>query len=68
MQGILVPYVSAIQLSNNNQYKIEDANHLTICKPPNKDHESYSLLLQCLKICMKVKTSNLSLLISYMFM
>jgi hypothetical protein len=47
MQGILVPYVSAIQLSNNNHYKIEDANHLTICKPPNKDHPSYFLLLKC---------------------
>ncbi len=68
MQGILVPYASAIQLSNNNQYRIEDANHLTICKPPNKDHPSYFLLLQCLKICMKVKTSNLNLFISYMFM
>ncbi|CAK9261361.1 unnamed protein product [Sphagnum jensenii] len=51
--GILVPYVSAIQESYNNHYKIEDANHLTICKPPNKDHPSYSLLLQFLKICMK---------------
>ncbi|CAM6033450.1 unnamed protein product, partial [Sphagnum compactum] len=51
--GILVPYASATRLSNNNHYKIEDANHLTICKPPNKDHPSYSLLLQCLKICMK---------------
>jgi hypothetical protein len=36
MHGILVPFASAIQLSNNNHYKIEDANHLTICKPPNK--------------------------------
>jgi len=61
MQGILVPFASAIQLSNNNHYKIEDANHLTICKPPNKDHPSYYLLLKCLKICMEVKTSNLSL-------
>ncbi|CAM6020920.1 unnamed protein product, partial [Sphagnum balticum] len=51
--GILVPYASAIQLSNNNNYKIEDANHLTICKPPNKDHPSYYLLLKCLKICME---------------
>ncbi|KAH8944459.1 hypothetical protein BDL97_13G111700 [Sphagnum fallax] len=51
--GILVPYASAIQLSNNNHYKIEDANHLTICKPPNKDHPSYSLLLKCLRICME---------------
>ncbi|KAH8944394.1 hypothetical protein BDL97_13G107500 [Sphagnum fallax] len=51
--GILVPYVLAIQLSNNNHYKIEDANHLTICKPPNKDHPSYFLLLKCLRICMQ---------------
>ncbi|KAH9533919.1 hypothetical protein CY35_18G078000 [Sphagnum magellanicum] len=49
---ILVPYVSATQLSNNH-YKIEDADHLTICKPPNKAHPSYSLLLQCLRICMQ---------------
>ncbi len=68
MQGILVPFASAIQLSNNNNYKIEDANHLTICKPPNKDHPSYSLLLKCLRICIEVKTSNLSLLTSYIFM
>ncbi|CAM6063762.1 unnamed protein product [Sphagnum tenellum] len=51
--GILVPYASAIQLSNNNHYRIEDANHLTICKPPNKEHPSYDLLLKCLKICME---------------
>ncbi|CAK9234428.1 unnamed protein product [Sphagnum troendelagicum] len=49
--GILVPYVSATQLSSNNNYKSEDANHLTICKPPYKEHPSYSLLLQCLRIC-----------------
>jgi hypothetical protein len=54
MQGILVPISSARRLSNNNIYKIEDANHLTICKPPTKDHPSYSLLLDFLKICMKV--------------
>ncbi|CAN5975792.1 unnamed protein product, partial [Sphagnum jensenii] len=51
--GILVPYVSATRLSNNNNYKIEDANHLTICKPLNKDHPSYYLLLRCLRICMQ---------------
>ncbi|KAH8935927.1 hypothetical protein BDL97_17G056700 [Sphagnum fallax] len=51
--GILVPFASAIPLSNNNHYKIEDANHLTICKPPNKDHQSYSLLIKCLRICME---------------
>jgi Cys-tRNA synthase (O-phospho-L-seryl-tRNA:Cys-tRNA synthase) len=68
MQGILVPHAIAIQLANYNYYIVEDANHLTICKPPNKDHPSYFLLLNFLKICMEVKTSNLNLLNSYMFM
>ncbi len=49
-----MPKASAIRLSNNNNYKVEDANHLTICKPPSKDHLSYSKLLECLKIFMKV--------------
>ncbi|CAM6016306.1 unnamed protein product [Sphagnum balticum] len=53
--GILVPMASAIRLSNNNYYKVEDANHLTICKPPSKDHLSYSKLLECLNIFMKGK-------------
>ncbi|CAK9858097.1 unnamed protein product [Sphagnum jensenii] len=53
--GILVPTASAIRLSNNNNYKVEDANHLTICKPPSKDHLSYSKLLECLKKFMKGK-------------
>jgi energy-coupling factor transporter ATP-binding protein EcfA2 len=52
-----VPMASAIRLSNNNCYKVEDANHLTICKPPSKDHLSYSKLLECLKIFMKEKNT-----------
>ncbi|CAK9872812.1 unnamed protein product [Sphagnum jensenii] len=55
--GILVPMASAIRLSNNNNYRVEDANHLTICKPPSKDHLSYSKLLECLKIFMKEKNT-----------
>ncbi|KAH8968782.1 hypothetical protein BDL97_03G148300 [Sphagnum fallax] len=51
--GILVPWASATRLSNNNNYTVEDANHLTICKPPSKDHLSYSKLLECLKTFMK---------------
>jgi hypothetical protein len=45
---------SANRLSNNNNYKVEDANHLTICKPPTKHHPSYSILLERLKTFMKV--------------
>jgi hypothetical protein len=55
VQEILVPYASAERLSGNNYYKIEDANHLTICKPPTRDHISYSILVDCLKMCLKVR-------------
>ncbi|CAM6013408.1 unnamed protein product [Sphagnum balticum] len=55
--GILVPWASATRLSNNNNYHVEDANHLTICNPPSKDHLSYSKLLECLKICIKEKNT-----------
>ncbi|CAK9217225.1 unnamed protein product [Sphagnum troendelagicum] len=56
--GILVPMASATRLSNNNNYKVEDANHLTICKPPTKDHPSYSILLECLKTFMKKQNTR----------
>jgi hypothetical protein len=54
-EEILVPYASAQRLSGNNCYKIEDLNHLTICKPPTRDHISYSKLVDYLKICLKVR-------------
>ncbi|CAM6020720.1 unnamed protein product [Sphagnum balticum] len=56
--GILVPMASATRLSDNNNYKVEDANHLTICKPPTKDHPSYSILLECLKTFMKKQNTR----------
>ncbi|CAK9199796.1 unnamed protein product [Sphagnum troendelagicum] len=52
-EEILVPHASAQRLSRNNYYKIEDANHLTICKPPTRDHISYSKLVDCLRTCLK---------------
>jgi hypothetical protein len=50
----------AIRLSNNNNYIVEDANQSTICKPPSKDHLSYSKLLECLKNFMKVSNIGLN--------
>ncbi len=55
MQEVLVPYASAQRLSNNNNYKIEDANHLTICQPRTKNHISYTKLVQILNLCLQVK-------------
>ncbi|CAK9278235.1 unnamed protein product [Sphagnum jensenii] len=64
-EEILVSPASAQRLSRNNYYKIEDANHLTICKPPTRDHISYSKLLDCLKICLKVIETFLFLFIEF---
>jgi hypothetical protein len=54
-EEIFVPIASAQRLSGNNYYKIEDANHLTICKPPTRDHISYSKFVDCLKTFLKVR-------------
>jgi hypothetical protein len=50
-----VPCASVQQLSGNNNYKIKDAIHLTICQPCTKDHMSYSKMVECLKACLKVQ-------------
>jgi energy-coupling factor transporter ATP-binding protein EcfA2 len=56
VQEVLVPYASAQRLSNNNNYKIEDANHLTICRPRTKNHISYTKLVQILNLCLQKPT------------
>ena len=55
-QGYLEEYASAMVSSGHTNYKIEDVDHMDICKPPTKDHPSYSLLLDCLKVCREVRT------------
>jgi hypothetical protein len=55
VQEIFVPFASAQRLARNNYCKIEDANHLTICKPSTREQLSYSKLVDCLKICLKVR-------------
>jgi len=41
-----VEFSSAQQSAGDNCYKVEDANHMEVCKPPSKEHSSYGLLLQ----------------------
>ncbi len=43
-EAVLVPYASAQQLARRNHYNVEDANHLTICKPSSQNAINYSLL------------------------
>ncbi|KAH8936860.1 hypothetical protein BDL97_17G107600 [Sphagnum fallax] len=52
--GILVDFSSAQQLAGDNCYKVEDANHMEVCKPSSKEHPSYGLLLQFIITCGKV--------------
>jgi hypothetical protein len=40
---------SAEQLAGGNSYKVEDADHMEVCKPPRQDHTSYTLLLRFIK-------------------
>ncbi|KAH8932797.1 hypothetical protein BDL97_19G094100 [Sphagnum fallax] len=53
-EGVLVEFSSAQQLARNNCYKVEDANHMEVCKPPSKGHPSYGLLLQFINACHEV--------------
>ncbi len=50
---------SAQRLARSNFYKVEDANHMEVCKPPSKEHPSYRLLLQFIKSCREVSFDNL---------
>ncbi|KAH9536435.1 hypothetical protein CY35_17G108700 [Sphagnum magellanicum] len=52
--GILVDFSSAQRSAGDNSYKVEDANHMEVCKPPSKEHPSYGLLLQFIITCGKV--------------
>jgi hypothetical protein len=49
-QKMVVEPASAMQLAGKNFYKLEDCNHIQVCKPVNKDHPSYSILLDKLRI------------------
>ncbi len=51
---------SAQRLAGANYYLIEDANHTEVCKPPSKEHPSYTLLLLFIITCGKVSFNNLA--------
>jgi len=49
-----VEFSSAQRSAGHNFYKVEDADHMEVCKPPSKEHPSYELLLQFIITCGKV--------------
>jgi hypothetical protein len=54
-----VDFSSAQRSAGYNFYKVEDADHTEVCKPPSKEHPSYVLLLQFIITCGKVGFNNL---------
>jgi hypothetical protein len=50
---MVVESASAMQLAGYNFYRLEDCNHIQVCKPPNQSHPSYSMLLNVLRHCTK---------------
>jgi Leucine-rich repeat (LRR) protein len=55
-QGILVEVSSAQRSARDHFYKVEDANHIEVCKPLSKQDFSYSQLVQLIKLCQQVET------------
>ncbi len=52
-------FSSAQRSARGNSYKVEDADHMEVCKPPSREHPSYGLLLQFIITCGKVSFNNL---------
>jgi hypothetical protein len=47
------------QKTGDRTYKVEDANHMDVCKPPSKEHPSYKFLVQYIITCGKVSLNEL---------
>ncbi len=45
---------SAQRSARDHFYKVEDANHIEVCKPLSKQDFSYSQLVQLIKLCQQV--------------
>ncbi len=52
-------FTSAQRSAGGNSYKLDDADHMEVCKPPSKEHPSYKLLLQFIITCGQVTFNNL---------
>jgi len=46
---MVVEPASAMQLAGYNFYKLEDCNHTEVCKPVDKEHPSYSILVEVIR-------------------
>ncbi len=52
-ESVLFTYALAQQLARRHHYNVEDANHLTICKPSSQNAINYSQLKDVLAIVME---------------
>jgi len=54
---MMVEQASAQRCARLNYHVLEDCDHFTICKPVDKSHESYQLLVGFIKQCQQEVSS-----------
>jgi hypothetical protein len=54
---MMVEQASAQRCAGRNYYRVEDCDHFTICKPVDKSHGSYPLLVGFIKQCQQEVSS-----------
>jgi hypothetical protein len=53
----MVEDTSARRGANNNYILLEDCDHFTVCKPIDKSHLSYTLLVAFIRVCQREVSS-----------
>jgi hypothetical protein len=56
-QGWMVPPASAQRCAGDCYLTLEDCDHFTVCKPIDKSHLSYTLLVAFIRVCQREVSS-----------
>jgi hypothetical protein len=54
----MVPKASARRCAGHNFYELDDCDHFTVCKPIDKSHPSYKLLVDVITDCQQKVSSS----------
>jgi hypothetical protein len=55
---MMVERASAQRCAGRNHYTLEDCDHFTVCKPIDKSHISYTVLVDVIRVCQE-EVSNI---------
>jgi hypothetical protein len=53
----MVPEASARRCAGHNFWVLDDCDHFTVCKPIDKSHRSYKLLVEVIRDCQQKVSS-----------